>query len=150
MRANLIYSTQSGKNMGIESRFTEKQIKEFRRFEDAEIDRFLKEYFPNKETKIWLPEIIKKQFPLVRAETKAGIKAGIDDFLKIEGMEGLSLYLADLTAFVRSKNVGLKVKENLEKFRFNDLDDYCNYIDESYRGFIYQISADEFKRVFNF
>ncbi len=137
--------------MGIEQRFTSEQIAEFRQFEDSEIDRFLKKYFPFKETKIWLPEIAKEQFPSVRAETKAGIKVGIDDFLKSEGMYGLSLYVADLTNFVRSKFIYdalLTHFNNLISDKNNVLN-YCGYVDDSYRGVIYQESNDLFKQIFN-
>src|SRR3989344_2002936 len=151
MDANLISSIQPNRHMGIESRFTAEQIEAFKRFEDEEIDRFLKEYFPYKETKIWLPEMTKEQFPFVRVETKKGIKEGIEDFLKSEGMEGLSLYLADLGIFVWSNYVRIRVKELLlSTFDEKDVSEYSEYVDDSYRGFIYQISIDDFKKQFGF
>src|SRR3989344_1438322 len=151
MRANLINSTQSGKNMGIESRFTEEQIEAFRRFEDNEIDRFLKENFPYKETKIWLPEITKEQFPLVRAETKAGIKAGIDDFLKMEEMEELSLYVADLRKFYYGVHIEEKLTQIFAQSRFNpvNISTYVEEISKGYKGFAYNQSLTLFLSKFH-
>ena len=131
MGANLISSIQPNRHMGIESRFTAEQIAEFRQFEDSEIDRFLKEYFPFKETKVWLPKVTKEQFPSVRAETKAGIKSGIDDFLKYEG---LSLYVTDLGKFYLDTSIERRIKKRLYRFRLSakDLKDYSDYVCNSY------------------
>ena len=151
MSANLISSVQSNRHMGIESRFTAEQIEAFRRFEDEEIDRFLRKYFPFKETKIWLPEMTKEQFPLVRSETKAGIKAGIDDFLKNEGMEGLSLYVANLRKFYFDLSVDDKIREKLNQFRFKlkDVNEYSDYVCNSYSTlFIQNYSIYTFRAKF--
>ncbi len=138
-------------NMGIELKFTPEQIAKFKAFEDSEIDQFLKKYFQYKETKIWLPEMTKDQFPSVRAETKGGIKDGIEDFLKSEKMEGLSLYVVDLGNFYFDISIKKKIKERLVKFKFSlkDLNDYSDYVCNSYCTlFITNYSIHLFKEKF--
>ena len=151
MRANLIYSTQSGKNMGIESRFTAEQIEEFRRFEDKEIDLFLHRDYPKKEIQRLFGKLNKEKYSLILLKSKDAIRKSIDDFLENEGMTSSSIYIADYGKFCWFDNIENNIIIGLQDLELNQnaILTYAEDVPQGYRTFLCNDSYNRFTSRYN-
>src|SRR3989344_5039382 len=112
MDTNLISSIQPNRHMGIESRFTAEQIEAFKRFEDEEIDRFLRTYWDYENTKLLLTNLERKSYESFKSATKAGIRNGLDEYLKEKGQ---SIYLLNIFELSEFYYEFVTIKKNIIK-----------------------------------
>jgi len=130
------------------------QLEEILQFEVEEQDRFLATYFPLAEARNYFPALAEQQYRLLMADTKRGIRQGVQDYLKNVNPVNLSsppssIYLIDLREFSLRHDVVRTVQNELSGRYSGHRDSYCREVGEGYGSFLYNYSFDEFKKRFS-
>ena len=122
---------------------------DYKSFEDSEQERFLEDYYGYTETRLYMSNLSKEDYPLVRAETKKGIQAGIEDFLRTQE-ECETLYLSDLSGFGFDYSTEARIQQNLTsiELELENIDEYAHDVCVAYKGFVYNESRDRFEKQF--
>ena len=138
--------------MGIESKFTVEQIAEFRRFEDSEIDRFLRTYWDYENTKLLLTNLERMSYEPVKSATNAGIRKGLDEYMN---GKGLSIYLLDVHElskfYYEFVTICNNIIETINKLSINldGVPEFSDFVSHNFSAFIYQDSRNKFNSKFS-
>ena len=118
---------------------------DYKKFEDSEQEIFMNKFYNYEDTKLILTSIQQIDYPIIRENTKKGIKKGIEDFLEKEGISS-TLYRSNLSDFCFDNSVSHRVIEKMKSLNL-DLDDiqkYAKDVFQTYSMFVYNESRDRF------
>lgn len=118
---------------------------DYKKFEDSEQEIFMNKFYNYEDTKLILTSIQQIDYPIIRENTKKGIKKGIEDFLEKDGISS-TLYKSNLSDFCFDNSVSHRVIEKMKSLNL-DLDDiqkYAKDVFQTYSMFVYNESRDRF------
>ncbi|MCH8003955.1 MAG: hypothetical protein IH934_04975 [Nanoarchaeota archaeon] len=123
---------------------------DYKQFEDLEQDRFLNQHYGYDNMRQILTNLQPIDHPIVKDETKRGIKEGVEDFLKSNGNPD-SLYLSDLSAFCFDDSTYKRVAQQLNDLHpnLNCVEAFAEDVCETYRMFVYNESYSRLQQEVN-